>query len=288
MSKRSRADAGLMSPEEAADLAKLVWDDTSDDEREEEEEEEEERARHIAGVVEAAAAVVATLSAPTTHAAGRRMRRVIKSRDYWLDVFPALDNDHFKRDYRISREVFRQLVDLRKEQPAFITKRVNLGTLIPVDKQLAVFLFRVAHAWTFRNLAVQFNLSEGAAHAACDRVLTALSQGPIPRAYITARFPSKDDLLECTEAAKLMARNGRFIFPNCIGALDCTHIPELNLRGYTATEKEAFIDRDGTPSQTVQVWNDILSCQCPASVYGRRFARSACGCCPVHLRCRLS
>lgn len=66
-----------------------------------------------------------------------------KSEDWYLNILPELNEDRFKYFLRVSRNDFQKILDLIKDNPIFHGK--NCSKQIPVEKQLALTLFKLGH-----------------------------------------------------------------------------------------------------------------------------------------------
>lgn len=127
---------------------------------------------HVVAAASSAAVIAAGHRPPRDHRGGNKSRP-----NYWVDVFPTLDDAALARDFGVSREGFQDLVRALIGQPEFRNTGVNLGMAAPVDKQVASYLAREVHGWTFVDLSARFGISARAARAACRRVQAALARG---------------------------------------------------------------------------------------------------------------
>jgi DDE superfamily endonuclease len=124
------------------------------------------------------------------------------------------DEVDFKRHLRANRSTFQMLVtDL-----GHILKRQDtvMKKAIPVDKRVAVALFHYAHdTSTYFLTGDKFGISEAAAHGMVFDFIDAVIKVYSDR----ISFPAGDSL---HEVIKRFER--KYKFPNCCGAIDCTHI----------------------------------------------------------------
>src|SRR5262249_20085659 len=106
-----------------------------------------------------------------------------KTDGFWEDIFPYLvdeDSDDennplhdlFKRHFRVTRTTFLYILNRLKTHQVY--EQNPFHERMPVDKQVAIALCRLATGTSMRLLSLQFGVSEGTVSNIIDRFLQAM------------------------------------------------------------------------------------------------------------------
>lgn len=97
--------------------------------------------------------------------------------------------EHFRRDFRLSRSTFDRVAKLLAGDPSFAHADYDWDSrsIISVERKLGIFLFRVSYgeAMSYRRLSQQFAVGEGSVRNALYKCMMALSTGPIAKQYLS-------------------------------------------------------------------------------------------------------
>ena len=146
-----------------------------------------------------------------------------KTDGFWTDVFPFLvdGNGHnsFKKHFRVTRTTFNAIVIRLETHPAFILDSSNA---IPIWKQIAIVLWRLANGAGIRVLEQTLGVSQGSVSNFTDRFLEALLD--LEQKRIT--WPQGSQLIKVIQGFENGESGlGNRKLPNVIGAMDGVHIP---------------------------------------------------------------
>jgi len=166
----------------------------------------------------------ATENGATTAASGgspatQHQRRLwVKDRStVWWDRYnsPDMPEAEFKRAFRMSRATFEFLC---KELGSAVQKEdTMLRAAIPVDKRVAVCIWRLATGEPLREVSKRFGLGISTCHKLVLEVCTAIKSLLMPK---TVQWPDQN-------TSQAIAENFEYIsgIPNIIGSMHTTHIP---------------------------------------------------------------
>ena len=142
-----------------------------------------------------------------------RLERV-KMKDFWEEYSNGLEDDEFRRFYRMDKSTFRALTSFLNPK-----KRRYQGGCLQVrpHKMVAMTLFFLGSKLPFWQLSGLFGLSEECFIRITDYVMDLL----VGKVAQIIKWPSKEDYA-CISAQ--FNRNGKKPFPNVIGAIDGCHI----------------------------------------------------------------
>ena len=176
--------------------------------------------------------------------------------------------EEWKQNFRMSRESFYKLCD---ELRPFVTRKTtNMRAPVPVETQVAVTLYYLSDSGRMRKTANAFGIATCTVSRIVQRVTKAMST-KLSHKYINV--PKTEEEVQKLVASFYSERG----FPQCIGAIDGTHIP-IKKPGENAVD---YINRKGFYSLNVQACVDANCCffdvniKWPGSVHDARvFANS--------------
>jgi hypothetical protein len=98
-----------------------------------------------------------------------------KSVDWWVNVVPRMSSRRFRRNFRVSRDVARQVVDGLNTYPSFVVSKYAPRTKAKsLELKVAITLWRLGSTRTECDAEERFGVSSGFVHDACEAVLTAI------------------------------------------------------------------------------------------------------------------
>lgn len=198
-------------------------------------------------------------SVQTAHA----RRSKLYASEFWERTVPAMSDEEFRGYFRLSRPRFEYVASRIAAHPTFA--KYN-NRKMPVEKCLALALMRMAFNMPYKLLCHSFGVCEGSIRNATVRTMSAI-RDTLMYEYVTSKFPRT--AAEYTAACRMMARVGKAVFPNCIGAIDVTHVPVCAANWGPGLTKENFIDRTGKISSL----SHQVSALAPVFVVGNATAR---------------
>lgn len=168
-----------------------------------------------AAATENGATTAASGSSPVTQHQ-RRLWVKDRSTDWW-DRYnsPDMPEAEFKRAFRMSRATFEFLC---KELGSAVQKEdTMLRAAIPVDKRVAVCIWRLATGEPLRVVSKRFGLGISTCHKLVLEVCTAIKSLLMPK---TVQWPDQTNSQAIAENFEYISR-----IPNIIGSMHTTHIP---------------------------------------------------------------
>ena len=138
-----------------------------------------------------------------------------QAHQWWNIIVPQMTHRRFVSNFRVSRASFQYIC--RRLGPILERSDTNYRLAIPVDKRVAISLYKLASNLCYRLVAEQFGVGiTTACHCLQD----------FCKAVIKVLLP---DHIQTPDARKLaeMATffNNKWRVPQCVGAIDGTHIP---------------------------------------------------------------
>lgn len=150
----------------------------------------------------------------------RRRQRVWahpRSQEWWDGVVPGFNNDMFMRNFRVSRESFSYIC--RRLSPVLQRKTTNYRLPMPVNKRIAIALWRLATNNEYRSVSHLFGVGVSTVCRCVQDFCYAVIKVLLP------------DHIKTPDARKLMEMatffDNRWGAPQCVGAIDGSHIPIL-------------------------------------------------------------
>ena len=150
-----------------------------------------------------------------TKSKARTCKRIDKTSQHWETECQTMSEASFCKRFRMSQSTFRKLLDMIKDT---ITVSNFANDAVAADKRLAITLRYLGSGADITMLADLFGLGETTIRTIIKQVVTAIAG--CEQLQDLVQFPSTED--EFSLVAKRFF--DRFQFPNCVGAVDDTHI----------------------------------------------------------------
>ncbi|XP_042328395.1 uncharacterized protein LOC121933133 [Sceloporus undulatus] len=175
--------------------------------------------------------------------------------DWWDNLVAGrLDSREWIRCFRMSREAVLDLVE--KLRPVLQREDTNMRAAIPVDKRVALTLWKLATSDSYRSVANQFGVGVSTASVIVMEVCEAIHDVLLKH------------VVQLGDAHAVMGGFERVGFPNCIGVVDETHIPILcsphgasayiNGKGLVSMVLQALVDSAGRFMDVYAGWSGGL------------------------------
>ncbi|XP_062849329.1 uncharacterized protein zgc:113227 [Trichomycterus rosablanca] len=176
----------------------------------------------------------------------RAMRWIHPRAQLWWDVIvPDFNNEQFMRNFRVSRESFNYIC--RSLGPTLKKKKANHRLCVPVNKCIGVALWRLATNTDCQRVSHLFGVGIATVWHCVQDFCNAVIKVLLPEHLKTP------DARKLVEMATFF--NNRWGAPQCVGAIDCSHIPitapELypkdyyNKKGWHSIIIQAVVDGRG-------------------------------------------
>lgn len=144
---------------------------------------------------------------------------VPRSREFWDNYVPLLDDNRFVRAFRVPKSVFNRIVIAASSHPRMQPTANNRQRFLPVSLQVGIALWRMGRPVTVMDAANQFGVAEGSVVNCTDRVIDVLID--VFSSEITRHFPrTAAQLRQAAASFEAVAH-----LQNCILALDGTLLP---------------------------------------------------------------
>ncbi|XP_063062975.1 uncharacterized protein LOC134455685 [Engraulis encrasicolus] len=168
-----------------------------------------------------------------------------RSSDWWEHTAMAYNDEQWLNDFRVSRETFDYLC--RALRPALQRRNTSFRLAIPLEKRVAIALYKLASTVEYRTVANLFAVGKTTVvttvHAFCRAVISYLTPKHI-------KLPSQAKLAEMADYFET-----RYGIPQCVGAIDGSHIPitkpqqyqsdYCNRKGWHSIILQAVVDGKG-------------------------------------------
>jgi hypothetical protein len=171
----------------------------------------------------------------------------------WFENFVqrVYDDERWKRLFRVGRGLFMHLQEslsehLMRTPPASLARALPTR-LLTVIKQIAVGLFKLGHGGSNFGVGELFGVGDSTVSDVVWRVAQAIMVVEGPRRL---RWPAEGEE-RARAIAQMEAVHG---IPNCVGAIDCTHILHEAPAGHLTID---YFDRDHNFSTVVQLVSDV-------------------------------
>uniref|UniRef100_K7FNQ2 DDE Tnp4 domain-containing protein n=2 Tax=Pelodiscus sinensis TaxID=13735 RepID=K7FNQ2_PELSI len=194
----------------------------------------------------------ATLPLPPNFFVDRRVWRFDTSSDWWDRlVMEIWDDQDWLRNFRMRKTTFQELCTWLA--PALQRQDTHLRPAIPLEKRVAIALWKLATPDSYRSVGHQFGVGRSTVGAVLMEVVRAINSELLNR------------LICLPDLDSVMAGFAALGFPNCGGALDGTHIairapPHraaqfINRKGYFSMVLQALVDHRGQFSDICVGWS---------------------------------
>ena len=169
-----------------------------------------------------------------------------KSTEWWNRIVVEFSDEEWWENFRMSRTLFNYLCSKLREQ--IERQDTRLRCAIPVDRRVAITLWRLATNADYRSTGHIFGVAKGTVcvivHEVCDAIVRVLM-----KKYI--KFPSGNQLTEVLNGFERCHGFSQFV-----GAVDGTHIEILAPEDCT----KDYYNRIGYHSIILQVFADHRYC----------------------------
>ncbi|XP_059585406.1 uncharacterized protein LOC102577222 isoform X1 [Alligator mississippiensis] len=161
----------------------------------------------------------------------------------WWDyaVLQTWDDQQWLQSFRMRKQTFVELCE--ELAPALQRQSTQFRDPIPVQKRVAVALWKLATTDCYRSVGAQFGVGKSTVGLVVMEVCNAILRVVYPRAVAIRHVPD------------VIAAFHRLGFPSCAGALDATHVPiacpprgageYANGKGYYSLVLQALVDHRG-------------------------------------------
>lgn len=175
--------------------------------------------------------------------------------DWWDNLLAGqFEDGEWIRYFRMSREAVLDLVE--KLRPVLQREDTNMRAAIPVDKRVALTLWKLATSDSYRSVANQFGVGVSTASVIVMEVCEAIHDVLLKH------------VVQLGDAQAVVDGFERVGFPNCIGVVDETHIPILcsphgasayiNGKGLVSMVLQALVDNAGRFMDVYAGWSGGL------------------------------
>lgn len=169
--------------------------------------------------------------------------RTIWSKERNDSVWHLLKNSNaveFKEAFRISRELFNEICDLLKNELMPQSNLLSNREPVPVDKQVAMCLYKLACCAEYRVIGNVFGVHKSTVHKYFYNVVEAINKVLL---WNEIKMPDAD---ECQHiSSKFHQSSG---LPQIVGCIDGSHIPILA----PSEGRKDFVNRKQWPSIILQ------------------------------------
>ncbi|CAM4563129.1 unnamed protein product [Caretta caretta] len=164
------------------------------------------------------------------------------STDWWdRIVLQVWDDSQWLRNFRKRKGTFMELCDLLS--PALRRKNTKMRAALTVEKRVAIALWKLAMPDSYWSVGNQFGVGKSTVGAAVMKVANTVKD------LLISRVVTLGNVQIIVDGFAAMG------FPNCVGAIDGTHIPILapehqageyiNRKGYFSIVLKALVDHKG-------------------------------------------
>ena len=165
---------------------------------------------------------------------------------YWWDtIVPNFTPSKFVSDFRVSRETFDYICDQVRD---LVCKRnTNYRVCVPLKKRVAIAIWKLATGGEYRTISHLFGVGVTTVFNCLQDFCEAAIRVLLPK-HITPPDPNK-----LVEMASFF--NNRWRVPQCVGAIDGSHIPIIapeqyprdyyNRKGWHSIVLQAVVDGKG-------------------------------------------
>uniref|UniRef100_A0A3Q3BA40 Uncharacterized protein n=1 Tax=Kryptolebias marmoratus TaxID=37003 RepID=A0A3Q3BA40_KRYMA len=189
----------------------------------------------------------------------------MRSSEWWDVTVPAFTDSQWVHNFRMSRETFHYLCNTM--HPALHLEDTPFRMSVPLQKRVAIALWKLATGSEYRSIAHLFGVSVTTVCKCVQDFCSAAVSLLVPEQM---RFPDERKFREMAELFE-----NKWGFPNCVGAIDGSHIPIIapheyhtdyyNRKGWHPVILQGAVDGKG------QFWNIFAGL--PGSLHDARVLR---------------
>ena len=180
----------------------------------------------------------------------RVSRAALRSKHWWDVCVPQMPLADFIRTFRVSRSVFRQLVDCLHRSTA-VQRPCNEGRAVSLELRVAITLYKCSRAISYYDVAQKFGVAEATAFSIVWSTIDILAQA-LYKTQVSDRWPTTpEDLAAAAAAFSTMYVDSSYpshCIHHCIGSLDGTLLPIWCISGLN----EIFYCRKGFYAVNIQ------------------------------------
>ena len=140
-----------------------------------------------------------------------------RSSDWWERIVPQFTSDEWRENFRVSPETFGYIC--RELQPYLLKQDTHIRKAVSVKRRVAITLWRLSTNAEYRTIAHLFGVAKSTAREIVEEVCNAIVR-KLFKKYIA--IPSREALVSIIQGFA-----DDWGFPQCVGALDGSHIPIL-------------------------------------------------------------
>lgn len=188
-----------------------------------------------------------------------------RSNEWWLNIALKYTDEQWLQDFRLSKETFRFICT--EVKPALEREDTSFRQCIPLQKRVAITLFKLASTAEYRLIANLFGVSTTSVCRCVQEFCGAVISRLLPKLI---KSPSSGQLQQMANFFE-----ERWGVPQCVGAIDGSHIPIIrpsqfqadyhNRKGWHSIILQAVVDGKG------RFWD--LCVGSPGSIHDARVLR---------------
>ncbi|CAK6977085.1 uncharacterized protein LOC127636332, partial [Scomber scombrus] len=168
-----------------------------------------------------------------------------RSRYWWDTIVPDFTSVQFMQNFRVSRESFQYICSQMRHVMG--KRNTNYRLCVPIQKRVAIAIWKLATGGEYRTISHLFGVGLSTVFNCVQDFCNAVIKVLLPAHII---FPDAEKFVEMAAAFK-----SRWRVPQCVGAIDGSHIPIIapemyprdyyNRKGWHSVVLQAVVDGRG-------------------------------------------